>query len=45
VPPQVTIAAAPAAARPWLLVRALSSRVQGLPWSSPDVLYWLNDMY
>jgi len=44
VPPQITIAAAPAA-HPSVLARALSSRGQGLPWPASDVLYWLNDVY
>lgn len=44
VPPQLTVAAAPAAP-PLIFARALSSRVQGLPWSTSDVLYWLNDVY
>jgi hypothetical protein len=44
LPPQITIAATPAAV-PSVLARALSSRVQGLQWSASDVLYWLNDVY
>ena len=44
LPPQITIAATPAAA-PLLLARALSARAQGLQWSASDVLYWLNDVY
>ena len=43
-PPQVTIAAAPAAP-PLVLARALSSRVKGLPRAAADVLYWRNDAY
>jgi hypothetical protein len=44
LPPQITIVATPAA-RPALLARALSPRLQGLQWSASDVLYWLNDVY
>jgi hypothetical protein len=44
VPPQITIATAPSAP-PLVLARALSPRVQGLRWSSSDVLYWLNDVF
>jgi hypothetical protein len=44
LPPQITIAAAPATG-PSVLARGLSPRVQGLRWSAPDVLYWLNDVY
>jgi hypothetical protein len=44
LPPQITIAAAPAAP-PSLLARALSARIQGFRWSASDVLYWLNDVY
>jgi hypothetical protein len=44
LPPQITIAAAPAAP-PLVLARALSPRVQGVQWSSADVLYWLNDVF
>jgi len=44
LPPQVTLAAAPAAP-PLVLARALSPRVQGVPWPGADVLYWLNDVF
>jgi hypothetical protein len=44
VAPQITVAAATAPS-PILLVRALSSRVQGWRWSPADVLYWLNDVF
>ena len=44
LPPQVTIASASAAA-PLLLVRALSSRVQGLHLAAADVLYWRSDLF
>ena len=47
LPPQITVTPAPpaAAAAPLVFVRALSSRVHGVQWSSPDVLYWLNDVF
>ena len=44
LPPQITIAATPAA-QPSLLARALSPRILGFRWSAADVLYWLNDVY
>jgi hypothetical protein len=44
LPPQVTIAST-SSAPPLLLVRALSSRVQGLHLSAPDVMYWRNDLF
>lgn len=44
VPPQITIAAAMMPS-PMVLVRALSRRVQGVPWSTADVLYWLDDVF
>jgi hypothetical protein len=44
LPPQVTIASAPAAS-PLLFARALSSRVQGLHLTAPDVMYWRSDLF
>jgi hypothetical protein len=44
LPPQVTIASA-SEAPPLLLARALSSRVQGLQLTAPDVLYWRSDLF
>jgi len=43
LPPQVTIASS-AAAPPLLLVRALSSHVQGLHLTAPEVMYWRSDL-
>ena len=43
-PPQVTIVPAPSVP-PLLLARALSSRVQSLHLSAPDVMYWWNDLF
>jgi hypothetical protein len=43
-PPQINITATPATP-PFLLARALSSRLQGLHWSAGDVLYRLNDVF
>jgi hypothetical protein len=43
-PPQVTVAAA-SAAPPALLGRPLSPRVQEVPRSAADVLYWLDDVF
>ena len=44
LPPQVTIASA-SAAPPLLLARALSSRVQGLHLTGPEVMYWRSDLF
>jgi hypothetical protein len=44
VPPQVTIASS-AAAAPLLLARALSSRVQDLHLTAPEVMYWRSDLF
>jgi hypothetical protein len=44
LPPQVTIASA-SAAPPLVLARALSSRVQGLHLTAPDVMYWRSDLF
>ena len=44
LPPQVTIASA-SAAPPLLLARALSSRVQGLHLTAPEVMYWRSDLF
>ena len=43
-PPQVAVAPETPAA-PVLLARALSPRIEGLRWSAPDVLYWLDDLF
>ena len=43
LPPQVTIASS-SAAPPLLFARALSSRVQGLHLTAPEVLYWRSDL-
>ena len=43
LPPQVTIASS-SAAPPLLLARALSSRVQGLHLTAPEVMYWRSDL-
>ena len=44
LPPQVTIASS-SAAPPLLLARALSSRVQGLHLTAPEVMYWRSDLF
>ena len=44
LPPQVTIASA-SSAPPRLLARALSSRVQGLHLTAPEVMYWRSDLF
>jgi hypothetical protein len=44
LPPQVTIASS-SAGPPLLLARALSSRVQGLHLTAPDVMYWRSDLF
>ncbi len=44
LPPQVTIASA-SAAPPLLLARALSSRVQALHLTAPEVMYWRSDLF
>ena len=44
LPPQVTIASA-SSAPPLLLARALSSRVQGLHLTAPEVMYWRSDLF
>jgi hypothetical protein len=43
LPPQVTIAPS-STAPPLLFARALSSRVQGLHLTAPEVLYWRSDL-
>ncbi len=43
LPPQVKIASS-SVAPPLLLVRALSSRVQGLHLTAPEVMYWRSDL-
>jgi hypothetical protein len=44
LPPQTTIASA-SSAPSVLFARALSSRVQSLQLSAPDVMYWHNDLF
>jgi len=44
LPPQVTIAAS-SVAPPLLFARALSSRVEGVHLSPPDVMYWRSDLF
>jgi hypothetical protein len=44
LPPQVTIASS-LAAPPLLCARALSSRVQGLHLTAPEVMYWRSDLF
>ena len=44
LPPQVTIASA-SSTPPCLLARALSSRVQGLHLTAPEVMYWRSDLF
>jgi hypothetical protein len=44
LPPQVTIASS-SAAPPLLLARALSSRIQDLHLTAPEVMYWRSDLF
>ena len=44
LPPQVTITSS-SPAPPLLLARALSSRVQGLHLTPPEVMYWRSDLF
>jgi len=45
LPPQVTTIAPSSAAPPLLFARALSSRVQRLHLTAPDVMYWRSDLF